>query len=212
MYISHLHHLATSTTRLSVESLIPFIHRSRNKKRKGPRGTGRTQQEINEDMAVGERGLKNKEIKRSVQLEHDWVSFNFVTGGVVMQSFMRKERRNMFLSRASPASKNHPLSTNYRVAQGLTTMKTSPVVLPHCVPTRVHPRRACGGPPCTSWTCSPTRWGSRGIAKRRNLVELSNKGVSNERPCGAHAGRRNKEIDQPCQTPRQTNSDFQVVC
>ena len=82
--------------------------------------------------------------------------------------------------------------TNYRVAQGLTTtMKTSPVVLPHCVLPQVPPlpRAACGGP--TS-TVASKFW-------RRAVVELGNEKVSNERPAGAHVGRRNKEIDQPCQ-------------
>lgn len=47
---------------------------------------------------------------------------------------------------------------------------------------------------------------------RRAVVELGNKRVLNERPSGAHVSRRNKEIDQPCLTPCQTNSDVQVVC
>lgn len=81
--------------------------------------------------------------------------------------------------------------TNYRVAQGLTTMKTSPVVLSLTV---YYPRPSSLGPRAegpTSTVASKFRL--------RAVVEMGNEKVSNERPAGAHASRRNKEIDQPCQ-------------
>lgn len=82
-------------------------------------------------------------------------------------------------------------------------MKTSPVVLPHCVLSHVLP-------PLGRMRKADLHRGFQVLV--RAVVELGSQKISNERPAGAHVGHRNKEIDQPCQTPRQTNSDVQVVC
>lgn len=92
---------------------------------------------------------------------------------------------------------------NYRVAQGLTIMKTSPVVLLTVYYLKhLHLLDHL-------WRADPHR-GSQVWC--RVVIEVGNKRLSNERPSGVHACRRNRDIDQPCQTPRQTNSDVQGVC
>lgn len=186
----------------SVECLIPFIviqveTRSEN----SPLGTGRSHKREADKIRHLDRRSR-KEIKRKVaRQKHDWVSFNFVTGGVVMQSFVRRERGNVFLSRASHASK--PL--RYPSHQ-----------LPCGTRSDNNENQSCGPPslgtiPCPS-SLGPSAKGRPPPWLPSFGAELGNQKISNECPAGAPMGRRNKEIDQPCQTPRQTNSDVQVVC
>lgn len=80
---------------------------------------------------------RSKNEKRSRLTQHNnMIGYpsTLLLGCVVMQSFVRRERKRVSFPSVPMLPSLFAIQvTNYRVAQGLRTMKTSPVVLPHCV-------------------------------------------------------------------------------
>lgn len=137
-----------------------------------------------EDTGLGRREMRreaNSAARR--KQKHDWVSFNFVTGGVVMRFFVRERQRegvNTFLPQAYHASKPLPYP-NHQLPCGTRSDNNENQ---SCGPPSL-----CGTPNTFSHPLGHLRSTDPHRGSQvwcRVVVEAGNKKVSIERPSGVH--------------------------